>query len=209
MKIFLRGYHAEAANTPIREIIPAMPGLIPRVDHLVYTAGSSNHTLRIVRPLGFTNTTVSSQVGTQTLYINSRILGQTTAGVDEWVAASDYLIWQDRHGVFQSDTVASVSNGNILTMSNVLPSDVQYAAGVWACYEVARSTHQTLSLPSLTRTTLKNLPLQAGFPTQKGIKTKRLGIGDPMMVYIDNITNAGALHALAGSWVAPSNFLAG
>lgn len=198
-KPFYNGYESVAFGTAIVVVIPGVREMLTRVTRFMYETGGAIHTATFMRPVGNTTTVTQAQNGDSVLELASVDPGQTTAGVDETLAASDYLAWRDENETIQYGTVSSVS-GDAVTLSAALSTDVEANADVWAFYELARTTHTQLKIPASATTTF-NGPIQAGFSHQTGIETDRNGVYDPLILHIDNITATGKLHYLSAEYV--------
>ena len=209
MPNWLRETHTESAGTAIVEVIPAIDGMIPRMTNFRYTNGVTAHTVTFMKAIGQTVTTAQSLAAISTLTLADVQPGNTVAAqpVGETLAAADYLAWIDEDGVYHVDTVSSIS-GSVVTMTNAVGTDVPTGAKVWAFYELARATHVQMTLTASVDTDLDIL-IQGGYPRQSGIGSSRSGAGDPLVISINNITNAGTLRYAAGIWTDAANVVAG
>ncbi len=193
-----RDYHTENAGTPICEIMPARAGEIPCIVRLVYEAGSTEHTLTLMKAQGITYVDTMAPQGGSTLELQTVNIAQDINDDDEAIAANDYICWVDEYNCYKFDYVASVS-GSTITLNGTLPTDVRKGAAVWSFYEVGRAHHQQLKLAA-NETTVIEGRMQGGFSPQYGMQTTRTGIGEPMLLHIDNATNAGKLQYLSGHY---------
>ena len=204
MTMFFIDSATASAGTAIEAVIPASGSGIPIVRDLKYNCAGTAHTLTVLRPVGHTSTVAASVSGTAILYLTSVNFGRDTTNASETLAANDYLVWTDRFGGFHHDTVASISDTDV-TMNNNLTQDVAAGSLVWGCYELARSTHLTITLPASTTTEISGI--MAGFSATTGIRTSRSGAGDPLILSINNITAAGTLLFAAGDYTPGDNLL--
>ena len=203
MAVTYRGSKTAAIATAITELIQSMGDGIPTIDSFEYTNAGTAHTATIMRPVGSTVTTASSLSGVSTLTLNKTDAMKTTGGADEVLAASDYLVWVSETGKHFFDTVSSVS-GSVVTLSNALTADVDLGATVWCLGEIARPTHTIITLPASVTTRIVG-PIKAGYGSQTGVSSSRTGVGDVLLLSINNITAAGTMRYLAGSWSASDN----
>lgn len=204
MATFSRGYHTENAGTQIVEVIPAAGEGIPTISGISYTCAATGHNLYIMRAVGQTTTVQGSLSGVSTLVLSKSDPGKATTGADETLAASDYLVWVDETGVYRANTVSSIS-GNTVTLSSALTADVNAGATVWAFHEIARSVHIALKPPASTTTVYSNVMFAAGVPKQAGVNFSRTGVGEPLLVVSDNLTNAGSINYISGYYSDPTN----
>jgi len=191
------------AGTAITVVIPPINLMIPRINRFCYTAGATEHTATILRPIGRTTTTAASASGVSTLVLDDVSAGKTTANAEEDLAADDYVAWPDQYGVWHTGILASIS-ANTITLTAALTEDVNRGAYVYVLHELGRATHLQVKLPASTRVEIIG-PIQAGFGTQSGVQTSRTGLGDPLVLSIDNITNAGKLHYVLGNYATSEN----
>lgn len=208
MASFFRGYQTQSAGTVIKEVIPGYNGMIPRIEELSYTCAATAHTIYIMKACGQTTTVQGSLTGATTIVLAKTDPGKATTGADELLASADYLVWFDERGVYKSDTVSSVS-GSTVTLSNALATDVLAGATVWAFMEVGRATHIQLKPPASTTTVYSNLKVQAGIPIQTGVNFSRSGSNEPLLIVVDNATNAGSINYISGNYVESTNFVVG
>lgn len=207
MAVFYRGYHTESSGTAIKEVIPAAGDGIPQINRLVYTSAGTAHTIYLMRACGETTTVQGSLTGVSTLTLAKTDPGKATTGADETLASGDYLVWYDENSVYHADTVSSVS-GSVVTMTNALTADVLTGAKVWAFMEVGRSIHTQLK-PATSTTTEYIGNFQAGLPKQQGVNISRTGVGEPLLVVVNNITAAGSIDYISGTYASSSNVVAG
>jgi hypothetical protein len=198
-----RGYHTESANTVITEIVEPIEDMIIRVTQMIYRAGTTAHSVRLMRPIAETTTTAAAAAAQQVMALTSVNAGLDSSGAAETLAGSDYLAWKDTNGVYQFDLVSSVSSLNV-TMTSNLPTAVDSGAPVWMFYEVGRSSHETFNPGvSATRTYRDGKAgiFQAGLTKQVDRHNERNGKGDPILFHSNNATAAGFLEALSGIYV--------
>lgn len=204
MATFSRGYHTEAANTAIVEVIPAAGEGIPTIAGISYTCAATSHNLYIMRAVGQTTTVQGSLSGVSTLVLTQSDPGFATTGAGEQLAANDYLVWADETGVYKHGVVSSIS-GNTITLGTALASDVLAGTTVWAFHEIARSTHIALKPPASVTTIYNPVMFSAGVPKQVGVNFSRTGVGEPLLVVADNLTNAGSINFISGYYSDSTN----
>lgn len=192
-----------AANTAFLTLVPPSGGGIPCIRTMLYTSGGTAHTITVMKPVGDTLALHSSEAGLSVLTLKSVDFGKLTDGSDHLLASGDYLIWQNKHGGFDYDTVSSVS-GSVVTLTSALSYDVVADAPVWTCLHLTHPVHPTFS-PPVSETTPIPGPIQAGYKNHMGISTQRSGAGDPLLIYSDNPTAAGTLVCAVGDYCPVSN----
>lgn len=200
---FERGYHTETAATAILEAIGPVASRIPRINRLVYTNAGTEHTLTFMKCVGTTTIIGATPSGQTGMSVASISPGRNSTGVPENLTTSDYVGFLDKYGAFRVGVVSSVS-GNDLTLSAGVGEDIPNGAILYAFYEVGRACHTQLKLPLSVTTTVEG-PFQAGIPPQRGAAVSNDGLGMPMLLHIDNITAAGKLMYLNGTYVTSSN----
>jgi hypothetical protein len=204
MATFSRGYHTESAGTAIVEVIPAAGEGIPTVNGISYTCAATAHNLYIMRAVGQTTTVQGALSGATTIVLAKTDPGKATTGADETLAANDYLVWADEVGVYKHGVVSSLS-GNTITLGTALASDLNAGTTVWVFHEIARSTHIALKPPASTTTAYNPVMFAAGVPRQYGVNFSRTGVGEPLLVVADNLTNAGSINYISGYYSDPTN----
>jgi hypothetical protein len=209
MPNFSRGEHTETAGTEILEFITPVPGHIPNIEHLIYTAAATEHTATVMRVIGMTEFTSQTQAGSTILNVKDASPGLTAAinPVDEVLASGDFICWETNFGFIEGGKVSSVS-ANAITIGSAITYDTAVTGKVWAFYEPGRSTHIQFKLPANTRTEI-DAKFTGGVPTQQGIGWSRNGVNEPLLFHVDNITNAGTLELLWGNYLESSNYVAG
>ncbi len=121
-----------------------------------------------------------------------RALATTALVVLLPLAANDFICWMSQYGVFHADSIASIS-GTTVTMTSNLPTKSEAGAIVYCFGEIARATNETLRFTVSSENDWTDIFLQGGAPGQK-TRHARSGQNDPLLIHIDNATNAGFLH---------------
>lgn len=205
------GKKTEAANTVITLLVPPIQRAYTRLVDLWYTCGVTAHTMTVMRPFG--RTTVASAAAASQAVINitadpgSYSSYGTLNTANNLIAASDYCVYKTADGNYVVDTVSSVSTLAITMATNVPAGTVAAGAFFWF-YGVAANTnpatgraHEAFTLPASTTTYFGSDAGEglAGFfetiPGLSGLSSWPLnGQNEPLIIYIDNATNAGVLE---------------
>lgn len=197
---YVTGYHTETAGTEIVEICPPNGRKVPVLRGFSYEAGATEHNLYVMAALGYTTTVTFTAATDTTMDIARNDPGKTIANVDEDLAASDWVVYETQYGNLEARKVSSIS-GSTLTFASGVTDDVATGAKVWACYEAGRSTNKQFRCAASGSTTFDNLHVQGGIPQQDGVQMGVTGQGMPLLVVVDNATNAGKLDYCSFYWV--------
>lgn len=194
---FFRGYHTETAGTVITEVIPPKLRAKSRITRLVYEAGTTAHTPRILMPLARTTLTAAAAASQAVINVAAVSLTPTATPQNpspsaESIAASDYLIFKNADGGYDYGIVSSVSSLAI-TLTASLATALVSGAPVWCCYELGRNTHLTVDGTASAFTTMED-PIA-------GLCTSWLR-DSPLLFHSGNATAAGFLHHLGGYYTA-------
>ncbi len=174
------------AGTAIRYLIqPSRSGKV-RVSKFQYTAGATAHTGTFCRPIGRTTASAAANSGQAVINLTS------DPGVTgNLIAANDLLAIRETDGVTRLYVVQSVSTLAI-TLSTNLVAGVAAGAKVWN-FGVTGDTnpadgaaHPAFALASGAQTTIND---DNGF-------VGTFATDDPLLVSVNNATNAGALNLL-------------
>lgn len=193
------GYHTEVADTAIVDLVPPEDEKTIEVSEILYETDANTHNIYIMRAVGDTETIEPASVGASSLTLKSFDPGQTTAGVDEMLAANDWIAWVDEDGAYHCDYIVS-RTGSTFTLANAITVDVPVGSKVWAFYEPARSTNLRFRITDNQRVLFTG-PYTAGFTPHVGGETSRSGLEDPVIFYSDNATSAGELYYLRANYV--------
>jgi hypothetical protein len=189
---FTSGYESNAAGTAYGVLIPPVPGKIPYLHRLRYTCAATEHILYGLRCVSDTTIAENAAAGQKDIKLVNAGTMQTEAGADEQLAANDFICWQSQYGVFNFDSIASIS-GTTVTMTSNLPTKSEAGAIVYCFGEIARATNETLRFTVSSENDWTDIYLQGGAPGQK-TRHARSGQNDPLLIHIDNASNAGFLH---------------
>jgi len=204
MPIFHYGEHTESAGTAIIEVIPAVAGMIPRLTSIRYTAVTTAQTLKVMRTVAATTAAANAAASQLVIeFTDTGAMNLPTTGADEVIAASDYVIYKTENGVYEYNSVASVS-GNNVTMNTNLAKAVDVGAPIYILGELARAVHLDWAIP-VGENNDDGLALQGGIPGQICPFNKRSGAGEPILIYCSNVTNAATQNALSGGYVDASD----
>lgn len=183
------GALTQAAGTAIRRVIPGLVAAIARISKLVYTNGATLHTVTIARPIGSTRTSGAGASGQAVINL---VADPGPSG--NALAANDLLVIQEADGVQRLYIVSAVSSLAITLTANLV-AGVAANAWVWN-FGILGDTdprigeaHQTLSLPASGTTT---------YSDDMGGVIGGHRKNEPLLVSVNNITNAGTLNQL--SW---------
>lgn len=200
MLTYSLGYTTESVNTPIVRVIPARPGWVARIVALSYEAGATEHTLTIMRPIGRTAVFKTAAGGDTDLELDVPFPAKDSSGDEDTLDASDWLIYLDSTGIYRADDTSLVV-GNVMTLSNALAKSVIKGSPVWACYELARSSHAIVNAKANAVTTLRGLAIQGGITPELDPYNQRTGAGDPLVFYSPNDIDQGWLRHLCVEYV--------
>lgn len=181
------GRVTQTAGTIIRLLIPPVRGLTTVITGLEYLPAATAHTLTILQALG--KTTLSAAAAASQAVVNiTADPGATTslffptnvaAGA---LAASDKVVIRQGNGIFQYNTVSSIS-----TLAVTLASNLDYATPAGAefwYFGVAANGHPAELTVASTLYSKQN---------PNGLWAS-LYPGDPLIIESDNATNAGFLE---------------
>lgn len=204
MPVFTLPSATAAFGTEIWSVVPSYQSMIPRIQSIVYTSDTAQHTITVMRAVATTvanNRASASQAVIE--FSNIGAMTNPNSSVKENVAANDFVVFVDDDGKQVADKVASVA-GNNVTMTSALSTPVPEGAKIYIFGEVGRATHLQFSPPVSTTATL-NVLAQGGIPGQ--LDTNNItGEGHPMIVHSDNVTAAGTIVACNGYYVAAPDY---
>src|SRR6185436_1707042 len=154
------GTKTATADTEFTRVVPPRAGVRARVSGLVYTAGTTAHTLSFLNVLG--STTVSTDAASGQAVVAFTAL--PTAPDGSLIAASDWVIMQQEDSSWVAAKVSSLSGLNV-TMTANLAKKVK--AGTTIFFMGAPADHSDRQFTVLASQTL-NL---VGADTRLGICT--------------------------------------
>jgi hypothetical protein len=132
----------QTAGTAITAIIPGKRNYITRLTELIYTSGTTQHTLIVMRPIATTTLASAAAAGASTLTLTAVDSGKTSAGVAENLAASDWLAWEQDDGTVDYDVISSINTTTkVVTLTGTNAVAAAAASRVWLFYEPARPVH--------------------------------------------------------------------
>lgn len=182
------------------------PG-IPHITTLIIDAGSTLHTLTIMRPFNFTTFTADANAAQAVVNIAADpgnyasnfkyplpngMTAPSTA--NNLIAANDYVVYQSAAGQYVMDTVSSVSSLAI-TMTTNLPTGGVKQGGLFWFFGVAADTDPNTNLANTQFDTV--ISSRNNLTDPNGLWCA-LHAGDPLLVYNPNSTAADTLQLLAG-----------
>lgn len=147
------GKVAGIAGTPIVELIPPMLGAYTHLTELAILAGSTAHTIYLMRPLNYTATTAAAAAGQAVVNIAADpgnftanyqypLLNSGPNGIkpptlpafqtaNDLLGAGDYLVFETPDGAFHVDTVASIASLAVTMSNNFGTGGIANGARVW------------------------------------------------------------------------------
>lgn len=192
------GYNTASAGTRIEVVVPPREDARTRIMKLAYRAGTTAHTVTLMKPLGRTTVASTAATGQAVVNISANPGTGTVAGT---IAANDYLVIQrDTTEINYLVKVSSVSTLAITLTANV---PVAFAAGdkVWF-----------YGVPGDVRTNIAEgaMPLETFASTSVTYSSTEKGEGlfttderdDPVIVSSDNATVAGFLQYVAAEYLS-------
>jgi hypothetical protein len=199
---------------------------ITHVCAVLYTTAATAHTVTVMRPLNFTyfpaglpnnRTAISNGSGSSstglfsdpgaysTSYLYPLPAGLTAPAqvADHAITTGDYVAYQLADGTWQLDTIASGSFNSSLTLTAGTPNrtngNIPAGGPLFYFGTTALSNPLTgkphLRLPTVAGTTRQNL-LPGNFETSAPL----LWPSDPVLVVSNNITNAGTMDLVSGTY---------
>ena len=200
---YVSGRQTASANTEIATVCPPVADRIPVLRGLSYTAGSTAHNAYVMGARGFTTLVSFTDAAGTTLELAKIDPGQTTAGEFEALAAGDWVCYETRYGDIEVREIASVS-GSTITVAAV-DRQVDVGARVWAFYNDGDLNSVQLPLAASTQVDFDNLMIPGGVNRQQGKEHVVTGVGMPLLVVVDNATNAGVLNYASFEWMESSH----
>jgi hypothetical protein len=203
MPFYTTGYNTTSAGTEITSICPPNGDMIPVVRGFKYRNGASGHKLYFCSPLGVTRTIEFTDASGTTLELARNDPGRATDGTTIALAAGDWIAYRTRSGALEARKIASIT-GTTVTIT-ATGEEVEVGAEVWAFYGYL-DIHASESFDVAASDTVSydNLHIQCGVPAQRGKDAPVSGSGMPMLVWSDNVTNAGKLDYVQYEWVPAS-----
>jgi hypothetical protein len=190
----------ETAGTEILQVIePSMKGAKSRITSVIYTCGSTAHTLSLMKALAKTTTTAAKVATDTTLPVTSAsFLNQT-------IAANDFIVVKHTDGTYGAYKVSGISS---LTLTiNALSADVAAGSPVWVMGAIGEAEHRQIlviaSVMNQFRDPTGGLCTTGYRSVYSGTVYKRSGNDDPILVHSGNATAAGVLEAVSGYYGSP------
>jgi hypothetical protein len=187
---FTRGYQTATADTLINCLVPPKEGLYTRITTLVYTSGTTAHTLTVLRALGKTYLAAEAAASQAVLTLREQPVSGNS------VAANDYLVWQNTDGSYTFGLVSSAS-GLTITMGSSLSKAAAAGRPVWMMGVLADThpkdgfAHPQLRGVASTRVTWAD--------DVAGV-VQSVGANEPLLVQSNNATAAGHLEQVSGAY---------
>lgn len=207
------GTPGDAANVFDLSKTPKNFGLgVTHVTKVCYTTAGTAHQIGIMRPFNYTWTTAAAAVNQadivlyddpglySTNYKYPSKHGKSAAVANNAIAASDYVVYQLVDGTWIVDTVSSVSSLTVTlttNIPNVSGGGVAAGAPVYFFGVIGNSdpaTGQVNPQNTIAASQTRDASWTGdGFPI-----CSALHVGDPLLFYSANGTNAGTLEFLQG-----------
>lgn len=181
------GSKTETAGTAILRVIPPRAGHRAWVSGFLYRPGATAHTVTFLTAVAVTTATEAAESGQAVLKLAS--LNYAPDG--SAVANTDYFVVQHSDGTYDAYLYSSAS-GLSVTMATNLSADVAAGATVW--YMAAPGDHANRQY-----LTVASADFSATGSEKTRIATARAN-GEPILVHVDNATNAGNLKWVAYSY---------
>lgn len=194
---FHHGKKTESAGTAIVVTVPAEQGAKAVLTRLKYTPGATSHAANVLRAQGSTTTTAAASAGGSTLVVasNAPATDVNNTNLGETLAANDYIVVKHSNGHQVAYTISSIDTAtNTITINGTLSYNVDSGATVWVMHELARTLGKpaiVYDLPTGSTTDLTG----GGNDAETGIATSE-NVNEPLVVSINNATNAGTLVAV-------------
>ncbi len=184
-------HHTESSGVAITELIPPKANCKARLLKLVYTPGATVHDIVVMKPLEQVLTTAAAAAAATALVLNvASFTGQN-------LASGDYVAVEHSDGTYGLYLVSALATLTITI--NALTKAVNAGAKVYIFGSPTETYHYTYKTVASTRTEIG--VDEAGIGVTGFISDgtySRTGLGDPLMVYSANGTNAGTLNYGAG-----------
>lgn len=175
-------YHTETAGTAITENIPAIDGFRLALKNMEYLAAATAHTASFMyaEGTGSRNTAASAASAAQKDIVCTDAPKDPAGNA---AAANDILAYQCTDGTWEFNTVASLASSTI-TCTNNLAKPIAAGAKVLVLGVVGDNKSQKLRMTASVATKPNELAIVHPY------------VGEPMVLSIDNLTNAGFLYNL-------------
>jgi hypothetical protein len=181
------GAKTAAAGTAITRLFQPKRGFFTLLKKFLYTPGATSHTATVMKSLGRTTITAAAAAGatTVTLAANPGPSGNA-------LATGDTVVIRLADGTFHISTITLASL--TATLGTALPatSGANLGADVWMLGVVAdHAADNQWALATGGQRTIDD--------TMSGVAQSN-GMDEPLLLSIDNITNAGTLDQAFGGW---------
>ena len=203
MPFYTTGYNTTSAGTEITSICPPNGDMIPVVRGFKYRNGATIHKLYFCSPLGVTRTIEFTDASGTTLELARNDPGKATDGTTIALAADDWIAYRTRSGALEARKISSIT-GTTVTIT-ATGEEVEVGAEVWAFYgSLDIHASESFDVAASDTVSYDNLHIQCGVPAQRGKEAPVSGSGMPMLVWSDNVTNAGKLDYVQYEWIPAS-----
>lgn len=192
MPAFFFDHHTEAAATVIKELASPVANFKPRLTGFSYTSGATVHDLVIMRAINQVQLTAASAQSDTTLDLDIVTFGADTLASGDWVVLEHF---DGTYGMYLASGLASL----VLTVGAIAKA-ANAGAKVFIMGAPGDVTfHSSVKSVASARQDFLGIHAEAGYDTGT---YARDGIGDPLMFYSANGTNAGTLNWGSGPYVS-------
>lgn len=177
-----------------------------QISTLIYTAGATAHAVGIMRPFNFCYLTADAAAAQTTIYIDKNPgtystnynyplpPSQVPSTADNTMAANDYVAYQAADGTWRKDILATVSGLTVTLTTNIPTGGLAKGTPLFFFGLIADTDPTTgLANPTLTAPAAATTTYQ---DTVAGL-WQGLHLGDPLIFYSPNGTNAGTMALLS------------
>lgn len=205
------GRKTENAGTVIVQMIEPWPGAMTRITGLRVSTAATAHILTMLRPLNMTTASAAVAAGGTSLVLSAQpgdfnALG-TVATADNNIATNDYVVYQNADGSYVGEivTVSSLT----LTITAAATGGILAGAPVWFFGIVSdtnpanNQAHPRFNLGASTTTTFSRADGLTTIPDHRNMNVGR-GCNQPLLLIIDNGTNASTIESTGVEYVIPS-----
>lgn len=179
---YTEGYKTANAGTAIVAMIPGMKNRYTHISRIVYTTAGTPHTITMMKRVADT-TLSAAAAAAQAVIVLTADPGS--------IAANDLLAIQKPNGSWHFGTVQSASGLNVTLTANVPTGGFSSGAKVIFYGVAADSDHSHHTILTTASAAREPLP-----DDTDAVIMSSSGTDEPLIVSIDNITNAGKLHSI-------------
>ena len=192
---FHLGTKTANAGTAFYAAIPPKSGAYTKIHRLVYTTGTTAHTLSILKAQGKTTTSAAAAASDTALTLTSinPAVDASGASLSENLAASDFIVVQHSDGTWGAYLISAINTTTKVVTINALAKAVASGAVVYAMHELARTTGKDSIQITTTASSTQTFETYA---PEGGIASSA-GENEPLIVHSNNATAAGSVVHLS------------